>query len=74
MSYLTTIDDRIFFFQFVVVDMERVVREAKKIFCNTPRSASMRRHDRQYADPKAKHVRQQYTDRADKIIKKLRPI
>lgn len=63
-----------FFFQFVVVDMERVVREAKKIFCNTPRSASMRRHDRQYADPKAKHVRQQYIDRTGKIIEKLRPV
>lgn len=63
-----------FFFQFVVVDMERVVREAKKIFCNTPRSASMRRHDRQNADPKAKHVRQQYIDRAGKIIEKLRPV
>lgn len=41
-----------------VVDMERVVREAKKIFCNTPRSASMRRHDRQNADPQAKHEKE----------------
>lgn len=54
--------------------MERVVREAKKIFCNTPRSASMRRHDRQYADPKAKQVRQQYIDREGKIIKTLMPV
>lgn len=37
-----------------VVDMDRVVRDAKRVFCTTPRTASMRRHDRLFADPKAK--------------------
>lgn len=39
------------------VDIDRVVRDAKRIFCNTPRTASMRRHDRMYNDPNVKHVR-----------------
>lgn len=38
------------------VDIDRVVRDAKRIFCNTPRTASMRRHDRLFADPNVKHV------------------
>jgi len=41
-----------------VVDMDRVVRDAKRIFCNTPRTASMRRHDRQFADPNTKHEKE----------------
>ena len=40
------------------VDIDRVVRDAKRIFCNTPRTASMRRHDRLFADPNVKHVSQ----------------
>lgn len=42
------------------VDIDRVVRDAKRISCNTPRTASMRRHDRLYADPSVKHVSQNY--------------
>ncbi|XP_078369645.1 TBC domain-containing protein kinase-like protein isoform X2 [Oculina patagonica] len=40
------------------VDIDRVVRDAKRIFCNTPRTASMRRHDRQFADPNVKHEKE----------------
>lgn len=42
------------------VDIDRVVRDAKRIFCNTPRTASMRRHDRLFADPNVKHVSQSH--------------
>ena len=42
------------------VDIDRVVRDAKRIFCNTPRTASMRRHDRLFADPNVKHVSQNH--------------
>lgn len=40
------------------VDIDRVVRDAKRIFCNTPRTASMRRHDRMYYDPNVKHEKE----------------
>ena len=42
------------------VDIDRVVRDAKRVFCNTPRTASMRRHDRLFADPSVKHVSQNH--------------
>ena len=42
------------------VDIDRVVRDAKRIFCNTPRTASMRRHDKLFADPSVKHVSQTF--------------
>jgi len=41
-----------------VVDMDRVVRDAKRVFCNTPRTASMRLHDRRFADPNTKHEKE----------------
>jgi len=40
------------------VDIDRVVRDAKRIVCNTPRTASMRRHDRLFADPNVKHEKE----------------
>ena len=42
------------------VDIDRVVRDAKRVFCNTPRTASMRRHDKLFADPNVKHVSQNH--------------
>ena len=40
--------------------MDRVVRDSKRVFRSTPRTASMRRHDRLFADPSVKHVSRQY--------------